>query len=715
MSEVLLSNLWYRVASLKPQLRSQARLHRHRYRGQIWYILQDPGSGRIHRFSPAARLVIAAMDGKRSVEMLWELANRHLGEDAPTQDEIINLLGQLHAADLLQSDVTPDAAELFERGERDAKARRLRSFANPMAVRLSLWDPEKFLNRFPGFNHLVWSRWGALLWLAVVLPTLVLLPSQWPELTHNFSDRVLAVDNLLLLALIFTVIKALHELGHATATKAGGGEVHDMGIILLVLMPVPYVEASAANVFKSKYRRALVGAAGMIVELFIAALAFYVWLLAEPGMVRALMFNVMVVAGVSTLIFNGNPLLRYDAYYILADLIEVPNLANRSLRYWGYLIERYLLGVHEAEAPQATTAEKAWLGFYGVASTIYRVLVTVAIALFIAGQFFFIGVLLAIWALVAMAVLPIYKGINHLASSPRLHRDRRRVLMVAGGGLGALVLFALLVPVPFRSQAEGVIWLPEQAMVRAGADGFLQRYLVAPGSRVAKGDAVVASYDPALNAQIRLSEARMAELEAIYAAEFVADRAKAKIVRARLAGEQAVLDRALERAAGLVVRANADGIFVVPQAVDTPGRYFRKGELLAYISDKAPPLARVVVSQGEVDMVRLLTDRVEVRMAHHPDHAMTGTIVRQVPAGEEYLPSRVLATEGGGKITVDPRDTNGTKTLQRMFQFDIELAQSFDVPFYGERAHVRFDLQMEPLAMQWYRGIRQLFLTYFNV
>jgi putative peptide zinc metalloprotease protein len=715
MSAPLLSNTWYRVASLKPQLRSQARLYRHRYRGQVWYLLQDPASGRVHRFTPAARLVIAAMDGRRSVETIWELVNRHLGDDAPTQDDIINLLGQLHATDLLQSDVTPDAAELFERGERHLKVHRRSSYANPMAVRLPLWDPGAFLNHTAGLSRLLWSRWGALLWLMAVLPALALLPAHWSDLTNNFSDRVLELDNLLLVALVFPVIKALHELGHATATKAGGGEVHDMGLMFLVMMPVPYVEASAATVFKSKYQRALVGAAGMIVELFLAALAFYLWLLVEPGMMRAIMFNVMLVAGVSTLIFNGNPLLRYDAYYILADLIEMPNLAARSLRYWSYLIERYLFGVSEAEAPPVTSAEKAWLTFYGFASSIYRVVVTISIALFIGTQFFIIGVVLAIWAVVVMAVKPVYKGIKHLVSSPRLRRNRQRALTATAGVMGALALFIFTVPVPFRSQAEGVIWMSEQAMVRAGANGFLRRFVVEPGSRVVKGEALVESYDPALDMQIGLSEAKLAELQVMYATEFVTDRARADIVRQQLASEQAALERARERAAGLVIHANTNGIFMVPQAEDMPGRYYRKGELVAYVTEKVRPLARVVVSQGEVDMVRLATDRVEVRMTSLPEYTTTGKIIRQVPAGDEYLPSRALATEGGGQISVDPRDVKGVKTMERMFQFDIELAKGMGVDLYGQRVHVRFNHQMEPLAMQWYRGIRQLFLTHFNV
>src|SRR5437762_3437747 len=221
MSAPLLSNAWYRVAALKPRLRSHARLYRHRYRGEVWYLLQDPASGRVHRFTPAARTLIAAMDGARSVQEMWEIANRTLGERAPTQDQVIQLLGQLHAADLLQSDVTPDVAELFARGEREVKARRQRSFANPMALRIPLWDPDAFLGRIRGLIGLVWSGWGGMLWLAIVLPALFLMPMHWPELTNNFSDRVLAVDNLVALYLVFPVIKLLHELGHAPATKIG--------------------------------------------------------------------------------------------------------------------------------------------------------------------------------------------------------------------------------------------------------------------------------------------------------------------------------------------------------------------------------------------------------------------------------------------------------------------------------------------------------------
>lgn len=717
MSGSVMASAWYRVADLKPRLRAHARLHRHRYRGQLWYLLQDPFSSRVHRFSPAARLFIAAMDGRRTVQALWEITNKHLGEQAPTQDEVISLLGQLHAADLLQSDVTPDAAEAFDRGERQERAMRRRTYMNPMAVRIPLWDPDAFLNRISPLIRVLWSRWGGLLWLATVVPALLLVSPHLPELTNNFADRVLGVDNLLLLWIVFPLIKFLHEMGHAAATKRGGGEVHDMGIILLVLIPVPYVEASAAIVFKSKYERAMVGAAGMAVELFIAAIAFYLWLLAEPGLVRAVLFNVMLVAGVSTLIFNGNPLLRYDAYYMLADLLEMPNLANRSLRYWGYLVERYAFGVKASEAPDASNGEKAWLLFYGCASSIYRVLVTVAIALFIAGQFFFIGVVLAIWAVVAMAVVPVVKTLQHVGGSPRLRQHRRRAVAVTGGTVLVLAWLVIAVPAPNRTSAEGVIWLPEQAMVRMGREGFVDTLLVQPGAVVAKGDLLVKSHDVRLEAQIRQSEAKVAELKATYGAQFVADKARAGIVREQLDSELATLALLRNHAEGLLARADSSGTFMSPKAVDMPGRFYKKGELLGYVAANAPPLVRAVVPQEAVDLVRLATERVSVRFAHRPERVVGGRVVREVPAGEAYLPSRALSTEGGGQLATDPRDQKGAKTMERMFQLDIELTgeHAVDNAYFGERVYVRFEHPAAPLGLQWYRALRLLFLSHFHV
>jgi putative peptide zinc metalloprotease protein len=479
-----LSSSWYRVAHLRPRLREHADVHRHRYRGRVWYVLNDQVKGQAHRLSRASYLFVGGMDGSRTLDELWTETTKRAGQEAPSQDEVVRFLAQLHAADLLQSDAAPDAVELIERAGRIERSYLRRTLLNPFALRIPLWDPERFLTRTLPLVGWLFGRAGALLWLVTVVAAVLLAAGHWDELSANASDRILAADNLLLIALSYPAIKALHELGHAYAVKRFGGAVHELGLMLLVFLPVPYVDASAASGFRSKSQRVIVGAAGMLVEMFIAALATFVWLLVEPGLTRAVAFDVMLVAGVSTVLFNGNPLLRYDGYFILVDLLEIPNLAQRAVRYWGYLIEWYVFRTEGIAEFAATRGERIWFLHYAPAAFLYRQFVMLAIALFVASQYLAVGVALAVWSLFMSLVLPVAKALWQVIGIPR--RNRNRAIAITGGAIAAITAVLFLVPVPLHTTTEGVVWLPENANVRAATDGFARRLLVAPGTRVAR-------------------------------------------------------------------------------------------------------------------------------------------------------------------------------------------------------------------------------------
>ena len=284
----------------------------------------------------------------------------------------------------------------------------------------------RFLVRLQPLARAIFSWFGGLLWLAVVGTGIFLAGLHWPELTEDITDRVLAPKNIVLLWLTFPFLKAFHEFGHAFAIKKLGGEVHEIGMMLLVLTPIPYVDASSASAFRNKWERIMVGAAGMAVELFIAAIALFVWINIEPGAIRSILYNMIFIAGISSLLFNGNPLLRYDAYYMLGDLLEIPNLGPRGIRYLGYAAQRYLFGLRDLEPPLSAPGERVWFVFYTVASFAYRIFIYASIILFIASKFFVAGVVLAGWAMVSMIILPAGKGIRFLFSSPRLGRKRAR-------------------------------------------------------------------------------------------------------------------------------------------------------------------------------------------------------------------------------------------------------------------------------------------------
>lgn len=715
MAGPFLSASWYRVAELRPELRAHARIHRQRYRGQAWYVLHDSASGKLHRFSPAAYRVIQLMDGQRTIDDLWSAVAAEAGAQAPTQDDVIRLLAQLHAGDLLQADVPPDVEELAERGSKQKRQKLLQSFINPMSIRIPLWDPDTFLNRTWPLVSRLFGPLGLVLWLLAVLPALVLAGVHWHELTANLSDQVLATRNLLLLWFVYPLVKALHELGHAYAVKSGEGEVHEMGIMLLVLAPIPYVDASAAGAFRSKARRALVGAAGILVELFLAAIAMLVWVLVEPGLVRAIAFNVLFVAGASTLLFNGNPLLRYDGYYVLADLIEIPNLGNRSNQYWQWLAKRYLFGLKSVERPVATVGERRWFVFYGAASFLYRTFVMIAITLFIAGEFFFFGVVLAIWAAITMFVLPMSKGISYVLSSPELQRARTRARLVTFGSLALFLLIVLWVPVPLSTHAEGVVWVPENAEVRAAADGFVERLLVSPEAPVSAGDLLLTTAEPTLAAEVDQSRARVRQLEVKYASLMFEERAQAAVIREDLWRERVALARAEEKLDSLLVIAAVPGVLKLARAQDLPERFVNQGELLGYIVSGPPRLVRVVVRQDDIALVRERRAAVQVKIADRVEETYCARVIREVPGGHDQLPSKALSLEGGGQHGTDPRDPNGLKSLQRLFQFDLELAEEVGPVQIGTRVFVRFQHDAEPLAEQWGRRLRQLFLSRFNV
>jgi putative peptide zinc metalloprotease protein len=707
-----LSSSWYRVANLRPKLREHAVVHRHRYRGKLWYVVHDHATGWVHRLSPATYLVVGAMDGARTVDQLWQEALSRLGQEAPSQDELIQLLVQLNNADLLQTEANSDSAQLFSRAAKVKRAWWRQNVYNPLALRVRLWHPDDFFERTLPFVNWLMGRRGLALWALVVLPAIVLAAQHWRELAANAAERTLAADNLLLIALCYPVLKALHELGHGYAVKSNGGAVHEIGVMFLVFAPVPYVDASAASEFRSKWQRAFVGAAGMIVEVFVAALALYVWLAVEQGFVRALAYNVMLIAGVATVLFNGNPLLRYDGYYILSDVLEIPNLAQRATSYWGYLFERYAVRTADFREFSAARGERIWLLLYAPASFLYRVAVMLAIATFVASEYLAVGVAIAAWGLFSGLILPFGKALAHVIHGTRFRNTRRRAVttVFASSLAAALVLF--LVPAPAFTTTEGVVWLPESAIVRAGTSGFVHRILVQPGSAVRVGEALVESEEIALDAALAGTRARVAELEAMLAAQRFADRVRAEITQMDLAQARAEFATLTDRVQHLVARSRADGQFAVHKPQDLPGRFVREGDEIGYVLPPNSRIIRATISQDDIELVRNRLRNVRVRLSERPEEDLPARIIREVPAGrDDDLPSKALSVAGGGRLPIDPRDPQQNKTYSRLFLVDLELPAQAAATAFGSRAYVRFDLRWEPVGLQVWRRTRQLLLS----
>ncbi|MFC3616290.1 PqqD family peptide modification chaperone [Lutimaribacter marinistellae] len=715
MAESYLSTIWYRVADLQPKLRNHVTVHRHRYRGRAWYVLHDHASGRVHRFTPGAYMLIGQMDGGRTVDEVWRsLAEAH-DADAPGQDEVIRLLSRLHQNDLIRYAGSPDVADLLERYNRNTRQVVKQNLLNPMSFRLPLFDPDAFLKRTLPWVRPLTGWFGFILWLVVVAAGILTAAMHWEELTRNLVDQMLASSNLMIAAITYPVLKALHELAHGYLIRARGGEVREMGIMFLVFFPVPYVDASAAAAFRNKWSRAAVSAGGIFVETFAAAIAIMVWVSAEPGMVRAVAYNVVLVGGISTVLVNGNPLLKFDGYYVLSDLIEIPNLGTRANRYWGHLIQRYIFGAKQLKEEVATFGEKVWFVLYAPSAFVYRMVVMLGIALFVAQKFFVIGVLLAIWSLFNTIVKPLFKHVRHVVTAPALRKVRRRAMGWTFGTMAVILGLALLIPLPLRTDTQGVVWLPDEAHLRAGTQGFVTDLAAAEGARVLPQDLVATLEEPTVRARISVLEWRVEEMRRRLAATEVNERRRTEVARLELQEAEAELARERERIAELAVYAPIAGVFqpALPgrELVD---RYVSEGDLIAYVLPDGPRQIRALVSQDDITLARNRLQGIEVKAAGHLDRRIAAELVREMPQATARTPAAVLTSAAGGPFLTDPTDPEGATLVEQAFVIDLTLPEETDPLPFGTRVYLRLDHGAEPAAFQIWRRVRQLFLRQFN-
>ena len=541
------------------------------------------------------------------------------------------------------------------------------------------------------------------------------MPAHWPDLTKNFGERLLAADNLIIAAVVFPLLKFVHEVAHGLAVVRRGGEVHEMGVMLLVLYPTPYVDASSANAFPRRIDRMGVAAAGMMAELWIASIAFVLWMAIEPGFLRSVLYNIMVVGSVTTVLFNANPLLRLDGYYMLADALGVPNLSQRATTFWQFLISRFALGARTEKAPQASRYEQICFLLYAPLATAYRILVTLGIAWFVAQQYFFVGVLLAIWAVGSGILWPLARAGWPYTAALGLPRAPLRAWGAVLGLLALLLTLLWVIPVQRHTRAQGVVWLPEEALLRARTDGFVVNTAVREGAPVNPGDVTVIMRNAELTAKVAEQESRLEAAQAKLDSALVTQPAAAARYQEEVNAEQASLDRMRADVADLVLRAEVPGIVRLDRAQDLPGRFVHRGDMLGHVIGSRVPLVRVVLTQGEAELDPSTLRSVDIRVVDHPDHVIAGRLVRSTPKAGHELPSAALGLSGGGKEVTDPQDAHGTTAVGTVFQFEVEALGQASLGPLGSRAYVAFEHPPEPIGWRWWRQLRRMFLSQLAV
>lgn len=694
---------WQTIAQLRLRLGKAVHFYQHHYRGTAWLIIADQERETYFRCSSNVEQFLHLLDGRRSVEQAL-LDTRHLQDSVLQHQDVIVLVANLKSSGLLEEDVEQLGDTTWP-----ATKPKVNRWRNPFAIKFALVNPDGMLHKTAHWFKPLFSPVFVILWVGLVLVALAAAALNWQELLEHSEARFADPKNLIWYWLLYPLIKCLHEFGHAYATRYWGGEVREMGITLLVFFPVPYVDSSAAHRFSSKHKRLAVCAAGILVEVFLAAVALLVWTNTDQGLMRDLAFDIVIIGGISTLLFNANPLLRFDGYYIVSELLEIPNLGTRADQYLGYLFKRFVLDMPELRTPITAHGEAKWLVMYGILARVYRVFISLVIAFWVAGKFMIVGGLLALWAIVAHIVYPlalsVYRLIPQVVKASRMKRFSAVVTVTL-----ILCLLGLVTPTSYSTYTEGVVSLPDDAFIRSGIDGLVTRVLLTDGEPVEKGEVILTLEDIELEARLHSLFAQLEEARAMQQAAFLKDRSQATYLKSKVSAIDADIRVVEDQLASLDVVSATTGVVSLPTASDLLGRYVSRGDVMGYVAGQSQLSALVVIPQLAIDTVRRELSSIEVRLSSRPGETLKAAFIQEIPQATDRLPNRILGSASGGLIAVDARDTSGMQLLTNVFLVEIALPMETSGNYLGQRIFVRFIHQDESVGNRLMRKVSHLLM-----
>ena len=684
---------------------------RQRYRGKRWHVAHDPASNKFYRLSPVSHEIVGLLDGVRTVEDAWRIVADKHGDEAPTQPEVIQLVSNLYNSNLLSIEVSPETEQLLRR-QKDRLVKKVQSQAvGIMYFRMKLFNPDGIISAVEPVLRPLIGRVGLAIWAVFILFTLSRLAGHTEALAGGFRDAI-APSNWGWLIVVYVLAKALHELGHGVITKRFGGQVPEFGTLLLVLVPSPYVDASACWAFPSRWQRMAVGAGGMIFELFFAGIMAHIWLTTSPGMLmHQVAYNAMLTAGVSTVLFNANPLMRFDGYYILSDLLEIPNMMQQSFKHLQYLMQKYVYRLDDVTPPTTERAEQITLTIYGIGALIYRVFLFVTISLYVMGKLFAIGLILAIWTAAAWFIMPVGKLVKWLSTGPKIAEHRGRVIATT---LGLVALGAVLVgviPMPDVRRGVGVVESELRTGVFIGENGFVREAMVNPGDVVEAGQTIAVLESPQLMSQLAVARAQLQEFESIEREATARSPSAVGVARERVEAARSAVAFLEKRAERLVIVSPHEGTFVGRDPHELIGQMASIGQVLGEVVDIDNVRIAAAMTQLEAAWLfdELEKPRVAMRPLSMPGVVVKGSQLRAIDSGQAYLPHASLGFAGGGTIRTSRDDQSGLKAETAQFIVYVEPEESAywqGVP--GERVHLRFRLSAKPLAVQWVDRLHKL-------
>ena len=721
------------------------------FKGEAGYVVKDPVALKYHRLRPEQYELLTNLDGELTLEQARDRLRRAFPTLALRLQDVQGLVTDLHKKGLVHGRRPGQARGLAQRHREEKSKKFWAALRNILYFRLPGFDPEGILTAGLPFVRWMFRPWAVALTCAFVVAGWVTLLIQFEQFTRELpsADQFFGWPNLLYIWLLIGGAKILHEFGHGFSCKYFGGECHEIGVMLLVFSPCMYCDVSDSWLLKNKWKRIAIGGAGMYVEVVLSAIAIFIWTFSNDPFVRGLCTNLFFVTAFSTVIFNMNPLLRFDGYYMMSDLLEIPNLRGKADRLLSDTFGHWCLGIKPKPDPFLPERGRHWFVLYAVCAAAYRWIILFAITLFLYTVLKPYGLQSLGATMAAISVggilFTVGKTVVQKLNAPRKERLSKPRMLISLGLLGLVIAGALSIPLPLYTEAPFLAEPADGATVYVVEPGRIREIHVRPGDHVAAGDPLATlESDELIDELDRLDDALKVQ-EARADAAFAANDPIARELSEKQADTlRTRRDDLEERLADLVLRAPNAGVVVPPPARPDRGANRARGQLadwsglplepenlgaalqvgtaVAVIapdgsegpdslnapSRYVPQRAVLFVDQADRNDV-FPGQSLELKFDHRPDLVLTSSVERFAPRDMDRVPGQMSNKYGGALATVT--GPNGEEELTGLvYQATARIPPEAGVLRPGMRGVARFD-QPDRTAGEWlWRRVRRLFI-----
>lgn len=689
-----------RLANVRVGVREDLEITRHVFRGRPAYVVRDPVTFQSHRLDPADYDALVRLHADAPLSQHFDEHVNAKRFEADQAEEFYQFVFSLHRLGFLALPMA-DEKGLYRRNQQREESRRRSWWMSLISLRVPLVNPDRFLNA-----TLPWMRWlfspaFVCIWVLFMMMAGGIAWARAADLYEPVSG-LLSTQSLPITWSVLILLKMWHELGHACACKHFGAHVPEIGANLIMLTPCAYVDASAAWGLPRKRERIIISLAGMYFESMLAGIAVLVWAFTPPGLANSVAYNVIFLASVVTVLFNVNPLMRYDGYYVLSDLLGIPNLSQRARQLLLNLAKRWLLGV--ATGPVADDRVSAvLLAIYGVAAGTFQTLLLFSIAALVATKFFLIGMTLGgayIASSLGRKLLALWR---YALRSDETTAVRPRAVMIAAAAVLVPVALLLFAPAQFAVVTPARVYAGEEVVVRPTVPGFLENLASEPF--VDRGDELARLSNPELVQSLTQVQLAVEAAETRIAALEFSDPGSARVEQASLAALRAERDLRAREVEELTIRAPFSGRLAVAPHTEESGRYVTTGAPLVTLV-RGQSQVRALLSELEYTDAQVKPGTpVEFRPADNPERTLSGIVTRVSPTGSRTIEIASLTHKSGGDIAVDPLSGQAQQAY-----FEVVITLTTDAgrpPPHGVSGRVRFPTRGDTLGLSAYRALRR--------